>query len=136
MIWIAIILLIIFKLFLAGKDASSYLLKGKLDLYEGITKKRLDRWHRDGVALDALFTLAIAWATGDWILILIHSLLIRLGIYDLAFNKWASLPLKTLGTTSKVDRFFSKIFGANGAIIKSVIFLIIAIALQIVKTII
>lgn len=62
MFWISSIILTIFKLFLAGKDASSTLLKdnSKNDI---ITYHRLDRWHRDGVIIDLMFTLTLMWAT-------------------------------------------------------------------------
>jgi hypothetical protein len=127
MFWIAFVISLIFTLFLAGKDASSYLLRGMLDQYQGVTKSRLDRWHRDGVAIHGIFTLVLAWATGLWITIPIQALLIRLGIYDLAFNKWSSLPVTYIGNTSMIDRFFRRIFGNNGALEKSIVFLIILI---------
>lgn len=125
MYWIAFIISFVFTLFLAGKDASSYLLRGMLDPYQGVTKSRLDRWHRDGVAIHGIFTLVLAWATGLWITVPIQALLIRLGFYDLAFNKWSSLPMTYIGNTSGVDRIFLKIFGHNGAVKKSAAFLLI-----------
>jgi hypothetical protein len=125
MYWLALIISLIFTLFLAGKDASSYLLRGMLDPYQGVTKSRLDRWHRDGVAIHAIFVFVLAWATGLWITVPAQALLIRLGFYDIAFNKWASLPTTYIGNTSGVDRIFLKIFGHNGAVKKSAAFLII-----------
>lgn len=127
MFWIALVISLIFTLFLAGKDASSYLLRGMIDPYQGVTKSRLDRWHRDGVAIHGIFTFVLAWATGLWVTIPIQALLVRLSVYDLAFNKWSSLPETYIGNTSKIDRFFRRIFGNNGALEKSIVFLIILI---------
>jgi hypothetical protein len=116
------ILLIVFTLFLAGKDATSYSLKDKNSSPTPLTFVRLDRWHRDGVALAALFTIAVAWATGEWWKIPLLALFIRLAIYDIAFNKWASLPLSYLGTTAIWDKIFVSIFGKEGAIRKGIFF--------------
>jgi hypothetical protein len=125
MYWLAFIISLAFTLLLSGKDASSFLLRGVLDSYQGVTKSRLDRWHRDGVIMHSLFTLVLAWATGLWVSAPIQALLIRLGFYDLSFNKWTSLPTTYIGNTSGVDRIFLKIFGHNGAVKKSAAFLII-----------
>ena len=125
MYWLALIISLIFTLFLAGKDASSYLLRAMLDPYQGVTKSRLDRWHRDGAVIHGIFTAVLAWATGLWIAVPIQALLIRLGFYDLAFNKWSTLPITYIGNTSVVDRAFLKIFGKNGAVEKSAVFLLI-----------
>jgi len=125
MYWLSLLICLTITLLLAGKDASSYLLRGVLDPYQGVTKSRLDRWHRDGVFIHGLFTVILAWATGMWITVPIQALLVRLGFYDLAFNKWASLPTTYIGNTSGVDRIFRKIFGNNGALEKSIVFLVI-----------
>src|ERR1700749_3328013 len=100
MFWLSFLISFVFILFLAGKDASSYLLRGMLDAYQGVTKSRLDRWHRDGVAIHAIFTGVLAWATGLWIAVPIQAPLIRLGFYDLAFNKWSNLTMTYIGNTS------------------------------------
>lgn len=134
MFWISLIILTIFKLFLSGKDASSYLLREKIGAYEGLTKDRIDRWHRDGAIIDLMFTGAIAWATTLYITIPILSLLIRLSVYDISFNKYTSLPLTYLGSTSIVDRMFSKIFGINGAVKKSLTFAAIIVIWGLIKT--
>jgi hypothetical protein len=118
-------ILLIFKLFLAGKDATSYLLKDKID--NELTFKRIKRWHRDGAILDFLFTAVLAWASGSILECFIQSFLIRLAIYDLAFNYWAGLNIHYLGSTSAVDRIFVKIFGVNGAVQKSLAFLAVLI---------
>lgn len=125
MYWLAFPISFIFTLFLAGKDASSFLLRGVTDPYQGVTKSRLDRWHRDGVAIHGIFVAVLVWATGLWLTVPIQALLIRLGFYDLAFNKWSSLPITYIGNTSGVDRFFLKVFGRNGAVKKSAAFLLI-----------
>lgn len=122
MFLITIIILLIFKLFLAGKDATSYLLKEKHE--ENIlTVKRINRWHRDGVALDLLFTIVLAWASDDWFQTIGQSIIIRAAIFDLAFNYWAQLNIHYLGSTALWDKLFIKIFGINGAVQKAIVFL-------------
>jgi len=124
-------LLIIAILFLAGKDASSYLLKDKTPNNQELTLKRIQRWHRDGVALYLLYIIPLLFLENPW-LILSYALLIRLAIFDIAFNYWAELDPKFLGSTSKVDQFFARLFGQNGAIKKSAIFLIILLLLNLI----
>ena len=126
---LAEIYLIICVLFLAGKDASSYLLKDKLRSDNTIDLNRIKRWHRDGVILNLLFILPLLLLV-KWY-ILIYALLIRLAIFDIAFNKWAGLNYNFLGSTSMVDKIFVKIFGKMGAIKKSVVFFLILIAINI-----
>ena len=46
-------------LFLAGKDADSYLLKDKKD--NELSIDRVKRWHRDGFALYVLYVFPVAW---------------------------------------------------------------------------
>lgn len=119
---VAVIYLLILKLFLAGKDATSFLLKD--DEENSLTKVRIKRWHRDGVALDVLSSVPIALHFGsDWWQIAIVSILLRLGIYDMAFNHWSKLSITFLGSTATFDRVFAKIFGEHGAIKKSIFFL-------------
>lgn len=122
------IYLIICTLFLAGKDASSYLMKNNIT--NDITNTRIKRWHRDGVMLNILFVIPLIYFTHIWILLL-YALLIRLSFFDIAFNKWAGLDYRYLGSTATVDKIFVKIFGKNGAIEKSLAFLIILIILNI-----
>jgi hypothetical protein len=130
---ISILLLIVFKLLLAGKDASSYLLKDKVD--NNLTVKRIQRWHRDGVALDLIFTGVLTWATSLYIEVPILSVLLRLAVYDSAFNQWAGLDIRYLGSTSWIDRQFVKIFGLHGALEKSFVFLGITVIWGILKLI-
>jgi hypothetical protein len=134
MFWISLILVVIFILLLGGKDATSYLLREVKDPYKGITKIRLDRWHRDGVLIHSLYTFTLAWATGLWVVVPLQTLLVRLAVYDIVFNKWASLPFTYIGETSRVDRFFRKVFGTQGAIKKLIVFLLILIAWGTIKT--
>lgn len=130
---IAVIFLLIFKLFLAGKDASSYLLKDKVAIGELITK-RIKRWHRDGVVIDFLNTVSVAYNFNyDWWQIIFVSLIIRLAVYDICFNHWAGLNINFLGSTAWFDRQFIKVFGINGAVKKSLFFLIILVGFCIVK---
>ena len=132
---LAEIYLIICTLFLASKDALSYLLKDKVDT--DLTKKRIAKWHRDGVILFLLYILAalsilVVDKAENWWLIFPYSALIRLSIFDIAFNYWAGLDPKFLGSTSKVDQFFVKIVGQDGAIKKSAIFLVILLLLNLI----
>lgn len=116
-------------LFLAGKDATSYLLKAKSD--DRYASNRVKRWHRDGVALAILALLPCIVIAGDkWYWIVAGALLIRAAIFDLAFNAWSSLPTDFLGGTAWFDKLFIRIFGVHGADTKSAIFLIILGALQ------
>lgn len=125
------IFLIVAILFLAGKDASSYLLKDKDNNNEELTLKRIQRWHRDGVFLYILYTIPLLFLVNPF-LILAYALLIRLAIFDIAFNYWSGLDPKFLGSTSKIDQFFVKIIGQNGAIKKSAIFLFILLLLNLI----
>lgn len=125
------VLLIIAILFLAGKDASSYLLKDKTSDNQELTLKRIKRWHRDGVILYILYTIPLLFLVNPF-LILTYALLIRLAIFDIAFNYWSGLDPKFLGSTSKVDQFFVKLLGQDGAIKKSAIFLIILLLLNLI----
>lgn len=127
MLFVAIAIIIIYKLFLSGKDADSYQLKDK-SATGALVDKRIQRWHRDGVALDIIFTLVIAYAFKNYWIILL-SLLIRLSIFDIFFNKFAGLDIHYLGSTAWTDKQFVKIFGINGAVEKSIIFMILTLTL-------
>jgi hypothetical protein len=119
--------LLVCVLFLAGKDADSQQLKDKTD--NPLTRGRVNRWHRDGVALYALnlVPLLFFWWALWWQTILAAGL-IRLAVYDLAFNHWASLQMTYLGGTAITDRIFVGIFGINGAVRKSITFSAILVA--------
>lgn len=127
MIYLFEIYLLVCILFLAGKDADSQLLKDKTD--SPLTRGRVNRWHRDGVALFALYLVPlVVWDWRDaWKTVLAGGLW-RLSVYDLAFNSWASLPITYLGGTAWADRVFTGIFGTNGAVHKSITFLAVLIA--------
>lgn len=126
MLVVAAVILIIFKIFLAKKDASSYLLKEK-DEENELTHKRIKRWHRDGVIIDLIFTSVLAWAVKDYIHVAVQSLLVRLTVYDVAFNYCAKLDYKHLGSTAWADQIFSKYFGQDGAVKKAIFFLIVLV---------
>ncbi len=136
MFWILIameIYLLIAQLFLAGKDASSYLLFTRSP--GPWTKTRTARWHRDGAALALLFLMACitisllaglpTWCVGG------AGILLRLSIYDWAFAYYASLPVNKFGTTARSDKLFARVFGQNGAIIKAVVFTAVLLAFNI-----
>lgn len=129
MIYILQIYLVACTLFLAGKDASSHLLKAKND--DTLTLNRIKRWHRDGVAMYLLYIAPCIVLAGDrWYWIVAAALLIRAAIFDLAFNIWASLPENYLGGTAWFDKLFLKIFGLHGASKKSLFFLTLLGGLQ------
>lgn len=113
-------------LFLAGKDASSYRMKDHSGRNEVLQKKRVKRWHRDGVALFILIVIPCVYFTQNYWLIL-YAALIRLTFFDPSFNHWAGLPTTFLGSTAVWDRFFIRIFGLKGALLKSLTFLVILI---------
>ena len=128
-------LLLIFKCLLAGKDSTSYLLKDKNAKGE-LTEKRINRWHRDGVAIDFLYTLSVSEGFGNnWWQIFVISLLLRLSVYDIAFNHWAKLDVCYIGGTAWTDKLFRKIFDEDGAIIKSLVFFSILILFMLSKVI-
>lgn len=118
-------------LFLAGKDASSYLLKDHNRTANTLDNRRIDRWHRDGAALNILVIVPIVYLRPDLYLIILYTILIRLAIFDIAFNRWSSINYKYIGSTALTDRIFSKIFGRYGAVRKSLFFGIILILLNI-----
>ena len=111
-------------LLLAGKDATSYLLKDKNN-NSSLGLKRIERWHRDGVALNALIIVPVVYLRPELSWIILYAVLIRLSIFDLAFNKWAGLNYRYLGSTAKADKLFVKIFGQYGAVKKSLFFLVV-----------
>ncbi len=117
-------------LFLAGKDATSYLLKDKMS-NSTLNTGRISRWHRDGVALNALIVIPIIYLRPGLSWIVLYTLLIRLAFFDIAFNKWAGLDYRFLGSTALTDKFFAKIFGTYGAVKKSIFFLLALIVLNI-----
>lgn len=124
--------MIVAILFLAGKDSSSYKLKDKRD--NSLTLARIKRFHRDGVALNALFVIPFIYFDPiNWQKYIVYTLLLRLSIFDIAFNYWAGLNYKSLGSTAWWDQKFAEIFGEDGAVKKSIIFLLILIGLNILR---
>lgn len=116
-------------LFLAGKDATSYLLKNR-DISGSLIDSRIHRWHRDGVALNILIITPIVYLRPELSWIILYTLLIRLCIFDLAFNKWSGLNYKYLGSTAWSDKLMIKVFGENGAIKKSIFFFVLLVLLN------
>jgi len=130
MIYIFEVYLIICVLFLAGKDADSYQLKDRQD--NNLSAGRVKRWHRDGVTLFILYLLPLAaWHPALWWKVLVSAALVRLSLFDLAFNKWAGLSIHYLGGTAIFDKMAARIFGINGAVLKSSVFLALLIALNV-----
>jgi hypothetical protein len=127
---LAQIYVLICLLFLAGKDATSYKLMEKDDPYTDLKRKRIRRWHRDGVALNALVITPIVYFRPELSWIILYTVLLRLAVFDLAFNYWAGLNIKYLGSTAWADNLFSKIFGKYGAVKKSIFFFALLILLN------
>lgn len=119
---LAQIYVLICILLLASKDAHSYLLKDKDNVETDQTRLIIKRWHRDGVALNALIIVPLVYLRPELSMIILYGGLIRLAVFDLAFNKWAGLNYKFLGSTAWFDQQFSKIFGSDGAVRKSIFF--------------
>jgi len=129
MAFIALAILVIFTLFAAGKDASSYLLKDKSAIGDIVTT-RIQRWHRDGAIIFAMFAGTLAFDFPNiWYWVLGQALLVRLAVFDVAFNIYSGLSATYLGSTAWVDKQFIKIFGINGAVEKSIVFLVLALIL-------
>ena len=129
MIYLAQFYIIACTLFLAGHDSTSYLLKSGGTNIGPLLFRRIKRWHRDGSIIFFLCCLPLVYFIG-W-QIIIAALLIRLSFFDLAFNVWSGLPIDMIGTTADTDKFFSRIFGKNGALKKSLLFFIILVVLNI-----
>lgn len=122
--------LIVCVLFLAGKDSDSYQLKDKKD--GPLTAGRVRRWHRDGFILYLLFAVPlVGWLPMLWWKIAIIWVMIRAIFFDLPFNAWSNLPVTYLGGTAWTDRLMVKIFGMNGAILKTSIFLALLVGFNI-----
>lgn len=119
----------VFKILLARKDAHAYLLK-EIHTEDSLMLKRIKRWHLDGVLIDLIFTLTLAHNSGHFVQVFVQSLLVRLAIFDIVFNYTANLNYKFLGSTAIADKIFSKILGNNGAVTKSLIFLILAVIMS------
>lgn len=128
--------MIIFQLYmfictlvLASKDSTSYKLKDFTPENRELEAKRIDRWHRLGIALNGL--MVFPWIYNDpinWWKYIIYALLIRLIAFDPAFNYWGGLNPKFLGSTAFWDKLFVKLFGKYGALKKSIMFLILLIS--------
>ena len=127
---LAQIYVLICLLFLAGKDATSYKLMEKDDPLTELKRKRVRRWHRDDVALNALVITPIVYLRPELSWIILYAVLLRLAVFDLAFNYWAGLNIRFLGSTAWADQIFSKIFGQYGAVKKSVFFLALLVLLN------
>lgn len=116
------VLYIISTLLLASKDADTTLLKNKTD--DALTLKRLNRWHKSGFFLGACLTCFCVLIKPElWWFMISTCILSRISLYDLGFNQWASLDIRYIGNTAFTDKkIFRPIFGANGAVVKSVVF--------------
>lgn len=92
--------------------------------------KQLTAWHFCGGLLYTLFTGPLFFLAG-WE-IFIAALLIRLAVFDVAYNKAAGLKLAYMGEgTEKIERVAIKVFGPNGAVKKMIVALAILIILNI-----
>ncbi len=113
-------------LFLAGKDVISYKLKSRID--NDLSYSRIKRFHRDGAFLNILFIVPfIYFDPYNWGKYVLYTTLIRISIFDPFFNCQAGLNFRFLGSTALWDKIFIKIFGINGAIKKSLFFIILLV---------
>jgi len=110
------IAMLVFLLFLAGHDSSSIRLRDKF--VDALTLKRINRWHRDGTTIYAMFCIAISYHIS--LFLLIPAILIRLAFFDPALNYWTDFNPGFIGTTAFWDKKFARIFGKNGAIKKAI----------------
>lgn len=134
MIYIMQLYLIACELFSAGHDSTSIRLRQTIG--DNMTIKRIKRWHRDGLALYILFCLPLFFYGSsleqlviNWKMI-VAAALIRVSIFDPFLNYWTDYSITFIGTTAWWDRRFSKIFGKNGALKKSITFFLILIILN------
>jgi hypothetical protein len=134
-IFIAIQLyLLLVGFFLAKKDAESYLMKDNISTPTILSI--IKRWHTDGVILAILINIPLLYDFHSiWWQLVVVNVFLRLAEFDLVFNKYANLSLTFLGSTATLDKIFSKIFGQNGAVIKSFVFFIALIAFNFAKII-
>ena len=119
--------------FLAKKDADSYNLEYHNS--DSSTLSKIKIWHRDGAILYVLIVVGITINTRFYWEIPILSVLIRASIYNLVFNNYAGLSMTYFGGTSFFDKLSKKIFGVQGAIKQSLVFLVITIAFIVLKVI-
>lgn len=121
--------LIIYTCASASHDGRTYRINGKpLKPYVTI-KMWLKWWHIDN-AIEYLAVLGIAGFFNYWMIA--AGLFIRVALFDVCYNKAADLPPKFIGTTAWFDRIFYRLFkNIGGAITKSILFLILLIAVNI-----
>lgn len=120
--------------FLAKHDAESYLLKNNDS--STTTLEIIKRWHQDGVILGVLINIPILYDNlSAWWEIVLANVFLRLAEFDLVFNKYANLSPYYLGSTASLDKFFSKVFGKNGAVTKSIVSFAILILFDVAKVI-
>jgi hypothetical protein len=134
-IFIAIQLyLLLVGFFLAKKDAESYLMKDNISTPTILSI--IKRWHTDGVILAILINIPLLYDFHSiWWQLVVVNVFLRLAEFDLVFNKYANLSLTFLGSTATLDKIFSKIFGQNGAVIKSFVFFIALVVFNFAKII-
>ena len=124
------IYILVFVLVLAYQNATSYLFQDQSS--NPPSMKTLNRWHTLNVVLNGIAIVPfLIYDLSNWWLYLIYAILIRLSIFDIAFNYFSNLDYRFLGTTAWADRFFAKIFGDKGAVKKGILFLIILIIINI-----
>lgn len=121
----------------AGHDATTHRMKGPDNSFSG---KRINRWHRDGFFIALCFVIPTVVdfrhlaIYKDWYWCVAAAGLLRLSVFDIAFNKWAGMvTLFYLGGTAWADQKFMKIFGKHGAGWKCLTFFILLVGLNILK---
>lgn len=120
--------------FLAKKDAESYLMKD--NNATPTTLELIKRWHEDGVILAVLINIPLLYDFYSiWWQLIIVNVFLRLAEFDLVFNKYAKLSPYYLGSTATLDNIFSKVFGKNGAVTKSIVFFVALVVFDVAKII-
>ena len=127
---LAEIYVLVCTLFLARKDATIYRLMSRDQLNITLRLGEIERWYRDSVALNTLIIMPIVYLAPYLSWIILYTVLIRLAIFDIAFNSWAKLDLKYLGSVTWTDKIFIKVFGKYGAIRKAVVLTMLLIILN------
>ena len=120
-----------FILILAGQNAVSFLLMDKSPAND-LKYKRLDQWHRDNVLLNVVAIVPFLMLDLKHVhLYILYALVLRVALFDVLFNYLARLKYTYIGETAKVDKIFRKVFGAQGAVKKAIVFILVLVLLNI-----
>ena len=130
MIFLAELYVLICTLLLAHKDAMAYLLKDKNSPDTAEKLSIIKKWHNDGFIMNILFVVPVFVLSPVLSWIILYALIIRLALFNVAFNYWAKLDYKFLGTTAVTDALLRRYFGEQGAVKASLVFLTLLVILN------